>query len=81
MRGPNQRSYWSTRQRLVVVTGDNEQSADSWPDRLDALMESARDVLDEWGDGDGVDLDALSNRMEQLRRTLWSLRQYEMEAR
>ena len=69
----NQRRYYSTRQQLVIITGDD---ADTWPDALDRLMEAARDVIDYW-DIDEIDDDRMSDWIERLRRCLFTLRQWE----
>lgn len=83
MKGPQQRGYWSTRQQLVVITGDN---ADTWPDALDRLMESARDVIDLWDEFPEnphdilipEDTTQLGERIDMMRRRLHDLRQWDV---
>jgi hypothetical protein len=79
---PHERSWWSTRQQLVVVTSDEPDAAATWPDHLDRLMESVRDVLDEWRDTgpypEQPELAPFDATIERMRRALFALRQYEV---
>jgi hypothetical protein len=42
------------------------------PDLLADLMMAARDVVAEWGDGDGVDPDRMDERVAALRSAYWA---------
>ena len=75
--GPGERSYWSTRQQLIVVTGHTEEAAVEWLQALRDLEESCRDVIDYWQGEQPLDLEDMDARVAGLRRALHDFRQWD----
>lgn len=79
MNGPHHRSWWSTRQELVVVTGVGPADASLWLGALQELEEACRDVIDCWDESGWTrDMDA---RVQSLRDRLSELRQWKVQDR
>lgn len=75
--GPGERSYWSTRQQLIVVTGQTESAAAEWLEALRDLEASCRDVIDYWFAEQPLGLEDMDVRVAAMRRALHEFRQWD----